>query len=250
MAGILGGLIASWNIQLVPGLMLPFFILSVLIALTLQEPERHIMKMEQVGHLKNLKEIFSETLFHSPPLRSIILIYGLSAAMTFSLVWFTQPYQALIGIPLSYFGIAGATFMTGLTFAAKSAHFFEKRLDNRLFLILLLTITLSSFLFLGTVTPSAVGFIALFMGRCTYGAIEPLTSDMINRLTTSDRRATVLSVRSFTYNAAFTLLSPLLGYAAKAFTLEAALLMTGVGGIILAIPLTILLRQSWKQLPA
>jgi MFS family permease len=169
--------------------------------------------------------------------------------MTFSLVWFTQPYQTQLNMPISYFGFSNAIFMCGMIVASRWAYTLEKRMDDRLLLVITLATKLLCFLVLG-LNISEAGLLFLFIGRASYGMMDTLTSDMINRLTTSDRRATVHSIRSFAYNLIFSVFSPLIGYAADIFTLNEAIFMVGIGSAILMIPLAIMLKKSWRELPA
>lgn len=247
LAGIAGGLAAQTNMQYAGAMMLPFFVMALLISLSIHEPKRHSLK--QSGHIRGAAQIFYQTLFVSRPLSIIILAYGLLASMTFSLVWFTQPYQSQLNMPVSYFGISTAIFMCGMMAASRWAYVLEKRMDDRVLLIMTLATTLLCFLLLG-LNVSEAGLLFLFIGRASYGMMDTLTSDMINRLTTSDRRATVLSMRSFVYNLIFTVFSPLIGYSAKVFTLNQAIFMVGIGSAILMIPLAIMLKKSWVELPA
>ncbi|MDD3182294.1 MAG: MFS transporter [Alphaproteobacteria bacterium] len=246
-SGVLGGWIAEWNLQAAGMLMLPFFIIALLISMTISEPQRHSCETEKP--LNGVLGVLGDTMLRCPPLCSIVFVYALTASMTFALIWFAQPYQTAINIPLSYFGILNVISMLGLMAASKLVHLLEARVDSRKLLLGILIIVIASFFVLGArVSPFGLGL--LLMARATFGALDPLTTDMINKLTDSSRRATVLSVRSFVYNVMFTALTPLLGYAANAFSLNEALLFIGIGGGILAIPSAALLRRSWKEMPA
>ncbi len=244
IAGIVGGLAAQLNLQWAGILMLPLFIITFGVSLTINEPKRHIL--QHAGYL-NLISI-SRDIFLSPPLRIIMLIYGLVAALTFSVVWFTQPYQIQLQIPLKYFGVLNALFMCGRIIASRAAYILEKRLDDRWFLVIIIGTVLACYLILGQPV-FFLGLIFLLIGGSTYGALDVLTSDMINRLTTSDRRATVLSTRSLVYNLIFTVFSPFIGYATRLLSLNDALFMVGISTTILMIPVLFLLRKTWKTLP-
>lgn len=247
LAGIAGGLAAQANMQYAGAMMLPFFVMALLISLSIHEPKRHSLK--QSGHIRGAAQIFYQTLFVNRPLSIIIFAYGLLASMTFSLVTFSQPYQTELHIPVSYFGFTNAIFMCGMMAASRLAYALERSMDDRLLLVMTLVAVLGCFLMLG-MSVSQAGLLFLFIGRASYGMMDTLTSDMINRLTTSDRRATVLSMRSFIYNLIFTVFSPLIGYSAEVFTVNEALFMVGIGSVIIMIPLGVMLRKSWKELPA
>ncbi|MGH9856379.1 MAG: hypothetical protein ACRD4B_00915, partial [Acidobacteriota bacterium] len=170
------------------------------------------------------------------------------ASLTFALVWFSQAYQAEIGLPLSLFGVIHAGIMATTAIVARQMHTLEKKVDDRIILMVIATVVVVSYTALGFIT-SLWGIVFLLMGRVMWGAITPLTSDMISRLVTSDVRATIISTRALAGNLIFGIIGPLMGYAAKAFSLNQALLMTGIAsGIIL--PLIFLrLAPVWKQVP-
>lgn len=240
IAGLFGAFIAHYSLRAAVISMVPFFFIGLLISLALREPKKH-----QIEHTVPTKmlDIWKDTMLHNKTLRNIICFFSITAAMTFCLVWFTQPYQEAVGMPLYLFGISNAVFMIGLVLATKSVHVLEKYMDDRTFLVAIAIIVLGMFGILA-LPISWWGMLALLVGRSTYGALSPLTTDMINRVTSSERRATVLSIRSFTYNLTFTIASPLLGYAVDLFTLNQALLIIGItGGILMLITLIVLMRQ-------
>ncbi len=246
VSGIIGGFIASYSLRLAAAIMIPLFAMGFFVTLNIVEPRRN--KTRNGAHLQNMLRICTDT-FNSPTLRSIILLFSLISAMTFSLVWFTQPYQSAVHLPLSIFGIANAIFMLGLIGATQCSHYFEKHLDDRILLLSVAIIALLSFFALG-LPVSFFGLLFLLIGRSTFGALNPLTADMINQVTTSDRRATVLSLRTFTYNLIFSIASPLLGAIAGAYSLNEAILLVGIVGGAFALPVSVLLIKTWEKLPA
>ena len=88
--GILGGLIALISLRATFVATLPFLAVGFLIALTLQEPERH--KIEEKQHFKVIWNVCTHTLFKNPALRSIVLLHAIISTMTLSLFWLTQPF--------------------------------------------------------------------------------------------------------------------------------------------------------------
>ena len=66
------------------------------------------------------------------------------------------------------------------------------------------------------------------------GVATPVLKDYINQITTSDVRATVLSVRSFIIRFLFAIIGPFLGWYSDKFSLQNALLLAGIVFFILS----------------
>lgn len=247
IASIVGGFIAVTSLRNAAWVTVASPLLGFFIALTLCEPRRH--KLEGTQHLKTLWRICTGTLIRSTPLRSIIALHGVIGAMTLSLFWLTQPYQTLVHLPLALFGITHAIIVGAGALSSRFTHAISKRIDDRLFLLLIAAAVVMSYLGLGS-SLSLWALLFFLTGRVAWGFLSPLTSDMINRMTTSEIRATVLSIRALGWRLLFALASPLIGYAADVWSLKQALLLTGaIGGI--AIVITFLLMQPiWRKIPA
>ena len=67
------------------------------------------------------------------------------------------------------------------------------------------------------------------------GIATPVLKDYINRITTSDIRATILSIRSLLIRAFFAAIAPLFGYLTDHFSLRQAFIMLGIVFIVLTI---------------
>lgn len=246
VASLLGGALAIIGLRTAIWATLIPFAGAFLVALTFAEPPRH--KMQETRHWKALWDITTHTLIRSVPMRSIILISGLLTALCFSLFWLTQPYQQDVGLPLSLYGVSHAIFVIGGAIAARHAHLFTKRFDDRFILLTISVIVIGCYAALGAI--ASVSLLVFFLlGRISWGILTPVTSDMLNRMTSSDVRATVLSIQTLFGRLLFALSSPFLGYAADLYTLQTAfLLAAGVGGILLVAGF-IMVRPAWEKIP-
>ena len=246
LCSILGGILAVVSLRAAAWASVASPAIGCLLALSLVEPKRH--KLQGTQHVRTIIAICRKTLVQSAPLRGIILIHGLVTTMTLSLFWLTQPYQTQVGLPLGLFGITHAIIVTTGAIAARSTHAISRRIDDRLFLVMIATIVIVSTLGLGT--RISMGSLVFFLtARIAWGFLSPLTSDMTNRLTTSDVRATVLSIRALGTRFLFAISSPLVGYAADAWSLSSALLLMGcIGGTFLAVAF-FLLGPVWRDMP-
>lgn len=75
-----------------------------------------------------------------------------------------------------------------------------------------------------------------------------MLKDYINRITASEIRATVLSVRNFIIRLLFALVGPLLGWVKDVYTLPQALLLAGGIFLVLSILAAILFIATGKEM--
>ncbi len=248
LGAIAGGIIATtWSLRATMWCTAPFMIGSLVVSLMLIEPSRH--KLQESRHVKAMLNIAAHALDHHTPLKSVILLSTTISAMTLALVWFTQPYQTMIEFPLIIFGVPHAIALFLGASLSQITPRLERKIDDRLLLIGIVATVVTSYIMLGYLV-SIIGLVVIIIGRTAYGALMPVTSDLINRMTTSDVRATVLSIRSFGEKLLFAIASPFIGYIADIYTLNQAMLLAGIFGGVVAVFLLIRMKHAWKQIPA
>jgi len=137
---------------------------------------------------------------------------------TLSMAWFAQPFFTEAGVPLVYFGVlwAALNFSAGITSFNSYKFNRNKKVYNTL--IILSLIMIISFLLLGF-NISIFGLIFIFIIYFLRGIVTPILRNEINLETNSNKRATVLSVRSFIIRVSFAIFAPLLGYIAENYSL-------------------------------
>ena len=216
-AGILGGFLAVSSIYLPIYVQTGILFLSIPIALSLVEPKMH--KEEKMD--RSLSAIFGVVKFamiENIKLRWLIIYSSAMGVATLSMAWFAQPFFKEINIPLAYFGIlwAGLNFSAGLT--SFNSHKFDKSEKGNMLFYLALAMAVS-FLFLG-INNSIFGLIFILIIYLLRGVVTPILRNEINENTTSNKRATVLSVRSFIIRISFAICAPILGYLADNHSLS------------------------------
>jgi len=216
-AGILGGFLAVSSIYLPIYVQTGILFLSIPIALSLVEPKMH--KEEKMD--RSLSAIFGVVKFamiENIKLRWLIIYSSAMGVATLSMAWFAQPFFKEINIPLAYFGIlwAGLNFSAGLT--SFNSHKFDKSEKGNMLFYLALAMAVS-FLFLG-INNSIFGLIFILIIYLLRGVVTPILRNEINENTTSNKRATVLSVRSFIIRISFAICAPILGYLADNYSLS------------------------------
>lgn len=248
IVSIIGGLIAvAISLRAAYWLTVPFVLATIPLALTIIEPTRH--KLQEAGHLDLMARVTMDTLFHRAALSKIVLLSATTISMIGILLWFTQPYQVLIKLPTEFFGITHATALLMAAVFAQVIPKLEKRFDDRLLFLIIVIFITGTYLILGF-TASIFGLAILLMGRSLIGATMPLSTALINRMTSSDIRATVLSVHAFVSTLIIALASPIIGYWAEMLTLHQAFFYTGIIGSGVLFLLFLGMLRVWKQIPS
>jgi predicted MFS family arabinose efflux permease len=163
------------------------------------------------------------------------------------MAWFAQPYFLVMGIEDGfYFGLIGAGLNFAVAFTAFYAHRIENAISTKIILISILMSLIICYLFTSQ-TSSFFGLIALVIFYFTRGIATPILRDYMNRETPSEMRATVMSIRSFIIRLIFASISPFLGYYADTYTLQNALLLSGILFFILGGFVLIFLLKSMRS---
>ncbi|HKK68740.1 MAG TPA: MFS transporter, partial [Bacteroidales bacterium] len=195
-------------------------------AITLREPPRH--RDMQKGSMKKILGIVRHSLFENKVLRYNILFSSIAGCATLTMAWFIQPYMdKILSFSKAEIGIAWAVLNLIVGLTSLIAYRIERTLGD-------VKTILGIMLFIGIGYASmwvfsslwVIPFIVLFY--FTRGVATPVLKDYINRLTASDKRATVLSVRNFIIRIFFAITGPFLGWYSDLYNLQAALLLSAV----------------------
>ena len=210
LAGILGGFLAVGSIYLPIYVQTSILFFSIPIALTLVEPTMHEEnKLDR--SFSAIMGVVKFAIIDHAKLRWLIIYSSAMGVATLSMAWFAQPFFKEVGVPLFYFGIlwAGLNFSAGLT--SFNAYKFDKKKNNYNMLAYISLAMIISFILLGF-NNSLFGLIFIFIIYLLRGIVTPILRNGININTTSNKRATVLSVRSFIIRISFAICAPILGY--------------------------------------
>ena len=217
-AGILGGFLAVSSIYLPVYIQTAILFFAIPISLTLIEPKVHIKnKLDQ--SFKVILEVVKFTMVKNKKLRWLIVYSSAMGVASLSMAWFAQPFFIEVDIPLKYFGVlwAGLNISAGLT--SINAYHFESKNETYKTLIYISLITSSLFIALGFNT-SIFGLLFILFIYLLRGIVTPILRNAININTTSNRRATILSIRSFIIRISFAIFAPVLGYLASNYSLS------------------------------
>lgn len=166
----------------------------------------------------------------------IVFAFNLSAAALY------QPYFKLSGLDIVYFGIVFASFHIVAAITSKYAYKLEAKLGQKHSLVMLIFLVsgsyflMSNFIFL-------FSFSFSFIHQFIRGFKNVVVADYVNKLTTSDMRATVLSVESFIGRLLIAAVIPFVGWMADIYSLTQALTVLAFTTLFLGIIILAGLRK-------
>ena len=204
LAGILGGFLAVSSLELPVYIQTFVLFFSIPLSYSLIEPKS---SYKLAKSFKSILLVVKETFFQKNKLKWYILYSSAMGIGTLSIAWFVQPFLMEIDTPLIYYGIiwASLNIITGIT------SYYSYIFDKGNVLIYISLSMLISFILLGF-NISIYGFIFIVLIYLMRGIITPNLRNLININSTSERRATVLSLRSFVIRISFALIAPILGF--------------------------------------
>lgn len=225
IAGIIGGLLA------VSSLRTPFYVqtcvamIAIPAALLLKEPPIKTIRIKP--GIKEIGKIIYSVLHGNVKLKWNTFFSAITGAATLTMAWFAQPYFGQINLPLSMYGFAWAILNLSVGIAAIYAWRFEKKAGPVKTVIFFSLFIFGSYLLL-PVMPGYAGLMILLMFYLARGLATPILRNYINIITTSEIRATVLSVRNFLIRLIFAVTGPLWGWITDKFSLQSAIISAGI----------------------
>ncbi len=217
--------------------------IAVPAALTLREPSRH--KMLVNTSFKEILQVSKFALFDNQLLRRNILFSAFTGCATLTMAWFAQSFFEYHEIDIIWFPILWAALNLTVAIASFTAYRVEALLKPSGTIILISLVIPLGYIAL-SFSGLVIGFAILFIFYLVRGYATPVLKDYINRVTGSDVRATVLSVRNFIIRINFSIAGPFLGWVNDLYDLPTALKLGGTIFLVLNIFAGILFLASRK----
>ena len=231
IAGISGGLLATLSLRYPYYAQTLVAFIGIPAALLLTEPirQKKLVKMKFMDILKIVKY----SLHDNYELKWNIIFSSVIGASTLTMAWFVQPYFDLILLPIGLFGLLWTILNLTVGFSAMIAHRVEMKLKQMKIMIGISLLIPAGYIIVSRInTMWGIGILLIFY--IVRGIATPVLKDYINRLCDSDIRATVLSVRNFVIRIFFAIIGPFVGWYTDNFSLQAALLLSGIVFFVLA----------------
>lgn len=225
-AGILGGILAVTSLY-IPIYVQTFIIFfSIPVGFSLIEP--NINKDEKIQKsILDIKSVFIDTLIVNTKLKWLIILSSSVGLATLSIAWFIQPYFQLIGIHLSLFGLLWAllNFLAGIS--SYNTYRFLNYYKTKYFYFAISTLIFSCILMMG-LNISYFGIFFIIIIYIIRGILTPFLRDEINKIIESNRRATILSIRSFLIRISFAISAPLIAYCGEIYSFSFSLYLLAI----------------------
>lgn len=231
-SNIVGGFVGKVDYRLTLLISIPVAFAVALVSLSFTEPIRHKLVVEK-GYIQELFRVVILALWKNKKLKWLILYASIIYAFNQAALWFYQPYFSLTGLDVVYFGVVFASFQIVAAFSSKYAHKVEEKLGEKSSFVLLGVLVTGSFLLMSQFI-FLFSFTFAFLQQFVRGFFKVVINDYVQKLTTSNVRATVISIQNMFASLLYALIIPFLGYAADVLSLAQSLLFTGIGAGVLA----------------
>jgi MFS family permease len=247
-AGLVGGVLASYAVVLTVYGRLIVLVLGFIIAFFLTEPERKKLDTKK-GRFVTLLKVVKYSLIDQKTVKWLIIFSSVLGAVTLNIAWFSQFFFKHIQLAPIYFGVVWAIIQAASGVYARYGHSYvnwigkHKAMISLLFFIFIgyWGLSFSNNIFLGT------AFILICFG--IRGVNLPVLGFYLHQEVDSDRRATVISIKSLMVRFLYSILAPFYGFLVDAkgltFSLRTAGTIYSILGLISLI--AIVKVMNWKD---
>ncbi|MEX0982342.1 MAG: MFS transporter [Bacteroidales bacterium] len=219
--------------------------LAIPAALTLREPLQHKKLMNR--DFREIVDISRFALIGNKILRRNILLSAFIGCATLTMAWFAQKFFEYSQIDKVWFGLLWAGLNITVALSSFYAYRTEMLLGPKRSIILISLLIPLGYIALSR-SGLVSGLIVLLLFYLVRGYATPVLKDYINRVTSSEIRATVLSVRNFVIRIIFSIAGPLIGWVNDLYDLPAALLLGGIIFLVLNVIAGILFLLSRSRM--
>ncbi len=232
IAGIGGGLLALISLRTPYFAQTLIYMLAVPASFGLREPARQTSMLN--ANFREILRITEFALIRNRELRRNIIFSSIVGTATLTMAWFAQPFFEHAGIKLSWYGVLWTSLNLTVAVMAFIAYRLEMKLGQKLSVWIIAVLIPAGYLAMSG-AHSIYGLGILFAFYMVRGFATPVLKDYINRITGSDIRATVLSVRNFIIRLLFAVVGPFAGYIKDVYSLSQAFLLSGIIFLVICI---------------
>jgi MFS family permease len=247
-AGLVGGILASYAVVLTVYGRLVVLILGFIAAFFLTEPERKVLDTKS-GRLVTLLKVVKYSLIDKKTVKWLIMFSCVLGAVTLNIAWFGQFFFKHIGLAPIYFGVVWAIIQAASGVYARFGHNYVSWLGKHNAMISLLLFIFVGYWGLSFSNNIFVGVFFILVCFAIRGVNLPVLGYYLHQEVDSDRRATVISIKSLLVRLVYSSLAPFLGYLIDKkglmFSLRTAGTIYTVLGIVAMI--AIVKVMNWKR---
>lgn len=225
VGSVIGGYLAlvSLRVPLIAQALVTVFVIPL--ALMLREAKRSDDSTEH--KLWTMRTAILEALYHNAFVRRLILFQAVITAAGLIVVWFRQSYFEALELPLALYGYVWAALMIAVTIGNAASDSVARFMGAWGSYAIVVALGAGGFLLL--MSPSVLAImVALGALALMRGLANPIITTEIQHAAPAQLRATILSTSSFVGRALFAALGPLAGWLSDAYSLEVAVMATGI----------------------
>lgn len=240
-ACVVGGFVGEVNLRWTIYLTVPFVAMLIPLAFSLREPRRHKLIFKK-GYIVDIFRIIKTVVLNNKRLKWLIIYSGVLLGFNGAGLWLYQPYFQISGLDIVYFGIIFALFNIVAAISSKYAHKIENAIGQKFSFVSLILITGISYLLMSNFV-YLFSFSFIFLHQFVRGFSTPVIEDYINKLTSSEIRATVLSVQNMSCRFFYAAIIPIIGWIADVYSLLQALTILGITVLVIGMFVILMLRK-------
>ena len=243
LAGLAGGFLAAINLRYPFYASVLLMLIALPIAISIIEPPRKRLK-DNLGNIKVMKKILSFTFIENLKLRYLMCLFASVNTAALCAAWLVQPYLLSLNAPLTWYGPVWAALNLSLGVMSLVAYKIESKLGKWMTGSLLVSLVFLSYMFL-SISDSILGLLGFFILYFCRSLSTPVFKDYVNTLTTSDIRATVLSIKTLSMRLSFVIVGPIIGFLIDNYSLSISFTFCGILFAISGIVSLSLLRKAY-----
>ncbi len=225
-AGLVGGLLASYAIVLTVYGRISVLVIGLIVAFLLTEPERAKLDTHK-GRIRTLLKVVKYSLVDNKTVKWLILFSCILGAVTLNIAWYSQFFFKHINLAPIYFGLVWAVIQTASGVYARFGHRYVSWLGKKKSMISLLLFILIGYWGLSFSTNIYLGVFFILICFFIRGVNLPVLGYYLHKEVDSDRRATVVSIKSLTVRLVYSSLAPFFGFLVDNKGLEFSLRTAG-----------------------
>ncbi|MCU4176659.1 MFS transporter [Carboxylicivirga sp. N1Y90] len=245
IAGFMGGALAEISLRM------PFYFqtgiafIAIPAAFMLIEPQ--LYTRTQKATMRDIWNVVKYAMLTNKSLRYNIIYSSIIGSATLTMAWVYPLYLKEINFREIEIGATSTALNLVVGLTTLVAYKIEQRLRPKSTVIGVTLVITGAFIAAGLLHSIYV-LPVLVIFYFSRGIATPVLKDYINRITSSDMRATVLSIRSLIIRANFSILAPLFGYMTDRLTLSQAFVIIGAIFMVLTgSSIYLFLRSLEKQ---
>lgn len=240
-ANVAGGFIAAHSLRATIVAVLPFALLALVSAMTLTEPPRSrtVGPRRPGTQLREMRRVIGRdrVLFWLLIYAGIVLCFNQAG------LWLYQPYFAVTGVDVVWFGAIFASFQLVSGLASKLGYRIGSRIGTLNGICLLIFVSGAASLLLGNLL-FAFSFVLVYAHQIVRGLYKVLFTAAVNERVSTEVRASVLSVQNLTGRILTAVTGPFFGWYADVYTVQQTFSLIGVIALAAGLPVVLLLRSA------